>query len=146
MHQPYPGNNKEGPWKRPDNQHSQRLALLVAMTVSMAIIIGAWLLVLPYQLQQNQLLSDEELNRWQEVQAEVNSQTEDFRETLEAFNTDTAQQPTEAKMQDSNNDAGHVPPEVVDRLRIKLQELKQESLEVGTAASTEESTDSEINQ
>ncbi|MFH1047896.1 MAG: hypothetical protein V1738_06360 [Patescibacteria group bacterium] len=131
-------NHDREPIDPSDEKARKQATLAIAVIIVTSFIVVTWIMVLPFQLQKFSVLSDEELTRWNEVRNEANQDTT-FREALDGLRDsyDSLEGRYQEGSQTSDIDTGRVPPEVIDRLRSKLQELKPaegEAADVGTVA------------
>jgi len=107
-----------------DGDDRKRVILAVAVTVTTLVIVAAWLVTLPMQLDGFRILDDDSVARWYVIREEVNQEAGGIQEQLDRLKSqlDEAAAGLENTSDRSDEAAGGVliPTDIAGRLRNKI--------------------------
>lgn len=111
-----------------DGLDNRRVVLAIAVTAVTLVIVAAWLLTLPMQLEKFHILDDESVARWYVIRDEVNADAGGFQEQLDQIKEQldaTAEELEITSELGNGSDADTlIPEEVAERLRAKIMEME----------------------
>lgn len=119
----------ERPPRKPRHDEAddkKRAVLAVSVTAVTMVIVAAWLLTLPMQLDKFQILDDESVARWYVIREEMNEETGGLQAQLDNIKEQLDEAAGELKIAsdrgDETGDGSIVPEDVAERLRAKIME------------------------
>jgi hypothetical protein len=114
-----------------DHEHHQRKVrkMVMAVTISMVLIVGAWLILLPSQLGSFSFFSSDEVTAWRDSKMEAGTEISDFKRRFESFKGryEAAIEPTLSEHDETDIENAVMTESVVDVLRKKLEERNSET-------------------
>jgi len=115
---------KDGRTDDYDGDDRKRVILAVAVTATTLVIVAAWLLTLPMQLESFKILDDDSVARWYIIREEVDQEAGGIQEQLDRLKSqlDEAAAGLEntSDRNDTKADGALVPIEVAERLRDRI--------------------------
>ncbi len=115
----------QGEGYAPDDLDRKRAVLAVAVTGVTIVIVAAWLLTLPMQLDNFQILDDDSVARWYVIQEDMENEGASIQQQLDQIRDQLEEAAGELDIASGTGIGGDemVPQDIAERMRTKLMEL-----------------------